>query len=108
MNKESNKIIETRKAEVEVRNLAQIPQWWLMLPHEEKEVLHGIVRGIRLLKRSQSPQVANAAAKWERSITCFIKCRLMSGVAPARRVTVRVTSSPASLRNPRGASPSRG
>jgi hypothetical protein len=80
----------------------------MVVPREEKEVIRGIVRAVRVLKQSRIPEVSRAAAKWDRSLSCFIKFRLMNSVATPRRVVVRVTSSPSTSRNPRGASPSQG
>jgi hypothetical protein len=44
----------------------------------EKAVIRDVVGAIRGLKRSRSWQVAQAARKWERGITCFIKVRLIN------------------------------
>ena len=109
---------------------SQIPAWWLEVPAAEKAVIRDVISSIRGLKNSRSGPVAMAARKWERSIGCFIKFRLMGGASrtgqqrkmehtssgaeprhghsPQRceGVTIRVTSSPTSGRNQPGASPS--
>ena len=101
------------------RNGDQIPQWWRDLPEEEKEVIRNLVRGLRVLKRSKSPQVARAARKWDHRLSCFIRFRLIgearsAGKRAARRNAERgvrrgvPTLAPASMRNPPGASPARG
>lgn len=82
----------------------EIPAWWLTVPQSEKDVIRDLVASIRGLKRSKSPQVAQAARKWERGIVCFIRFRLMSASPHGRRA---ITSTPASSRNPRGVSPAR-
>jgi len=66
-----------------------IQDWWAVVPDAEKAVIRGLIRSARGLKRSPSWQVAQAARKWERSITCFIKFRLMGetprkGLRPTR------------------------
>lgn len=109
---------------VEASEVAQVPCWWQVLPNEEKEVIRDALRAFQGLKRSRSPEVAKAAGKWERSIKCFIKCRLvgenrkaesrkrksnppgrmpdsLAGKMPA------ATAGPASLRSQPGVSPSR-
>lgn len=82
-----------------------VPAWWLAVPQSEKAVIRDVVMSIRGLKRSKSPQISEAARKWERGIVCFIRFRLMSETPRVRRRTI---SSPASERNQRGVSPSRG
>lgn len=97
---------------------SQIPAWWLEVPAAEKAVIRDVINSIRGLKSSRSWPVAMAARKWERSIGCFIKFRLM-GERPQRRRTLpsaeprcgdgaRPTSSPASGRSQPGVSPSQG
>lgn len=97
---------------------SQIPAWWLEVPAAEKAVIRDVISSIRGLKNSRSGPVAMAARKWERSIGCFIKFRLM-GERPQRRRTspsaeprcgdsARPTSSPTSGRSQPGASPSQG
>lgn len=76
----------------------------MVLPEEEKGVIRGIVRGVRVLKLSQSPEVARAAAKWDRTITCLIKWKLMSGVKSTRRnVANKINASVDSLAPARSA-----
>ena len=115
---------------------SQIPAWWLEVPAAEKAVIRDVINSIRGLKNSRSGPVAMAARKWERSLACFIKFRLMHlpvrhqgkrgnlgntasalraaeprhGNSPLRGegVTIRVTSSPTSGRSQPGASPSQG
>jgi hypothetical protein len=53
------------------------PEWWRDLSAGEKAVIRTLIEGMRALKRSGECQVAQAAYKWERGITCFIKVRLM-------------------------------
>ena len=83
----------------------EIPDWWRRVPAAEKAVLRDLLRSVRGLKGSRSRQVVQAARKWERSIVCFIRFRLMGeGARPGGRVW----ASPASGRNPRDAVPGRG
>jgi len=56
----------------------EIPEWWVAVPHGEKVLLHNVAAMLRGAKRSQFHEVASAATKWERSITFFIKVRLMN------------------------------
>ncbi len=100
---------------------APLPEWWLAVPAEEKHLICTVMRMVRGLKRSQVPQVAQAAAKWERGLGCFIKLRLMHA-KPLRkthrrrwvqcgRKTVGLrgnadpTSCPSAAHNPPGVSP---
>jgi hypothetical protein len=53
------------------------PDWWTAAPKGERALLHAIARMLRGAKRSQLPEVARAAAKWERGIGCFVKVRLI-------------------------------
>ncbi len=39
-------------------------------------MIRDIARLLREAKESQSPEMARAAAKWERALGCFIKVRL--------------------------------
>jgi hypothetical protein len=55
----------------------EVPAWWLAVPQSEKAVIRDVVASIRGLKRSKSPQISQAARKWERGIVCFIRFRLM-------------------------------
>lgn len=68
-----------------VRNARQIPAWWLDVPEVEKAVIRDVLTSIRGLKGSRSPLVGQAARKWERSIACFIKFRLMGGASQWQR-----------------------
>lgn len=54
-----------------------VPAWWLEVPDAEKAVIRDVLTSIRGLKGSRSPQVGQAARKWERSIACFIRFRLI-------------------------------
>ena len=53
------------------------PDWWLAVPAGERALLRAIARLLRSAKCSQLPEVARAAAKWERGIGCFVKVRLI-------------------------------
>ena len=48
-----------------------------MAPAGERRFLGGLARMMRSARRSESPGVAQAAVKWERSLACFIKVRLI-------------------------------
>ena len=61
------------------------PDWWRGLSAGEKAVIRSLIEAMRGLKRSQERQVAQAACKWERGITCFIKLRLMHDGRTRRR-----------------------
>jgi len=68
-----------RKQEVRIRRAKpEIPEWWVAVPQGEKILLHNMAAMLRGAKSSQFHEVARAAAKWERSITFFIKVRLMN------------------------------
>ncbi len=54
-----------------------LPKWWTAAPAGERRFLRGLARMVRRARRSRSPEVAQAAAKWERTLKCFIKVRLM-------------------------------
>ena len=60
---------------------SQIPAWSLAVPAAEKAVIRDVISSIRGLKSSRSGPVAMAARKWERSIACFIKIRLIGGAS---------------------------
>lgn len=64
-----------------------IPEWWRDLSAGEKAVIRGLIEAMRGLKRSEERQVAQAAYKWERGITCFIKLRLMNDRSARRQRT---------------------
>jgi hypothetical protein len=100
----TNRTEGTWNAERGVRIKPAIPDWWLEVPDAEKAVIRDVLTSIRGLKGSRSPQVGQAARKWERSIACFIKFRLMGGASSLRR---RFTSSRSASRNQQGASPAR-
>jgi hypothetical protein len=70
-----------RSAERGARNAGQIPKWWREVPAAEKAVIRDVLTAIRGLKASRSLLVGQAARKWERSIACFIKFRLMGGTS---------------------------
>jgi len=89
-----------------------VPAWWLDVPDAEKAVIRDVLKSIRGLKGSCSPMVGRAARKWERSIACFIKFRLMgesgegiSGRSGQHRRTQLTISSPSSGRTQRYAAP---
>jgi hypothetical protein len=54
-----------------------MPEWWAVAPAGERRFLGGLARMMRSAKGSKSPDVAQAASKWERALGCFIKVRLM-------------------------------
>lgn len=54
-----------------------VPAWWVEVPAAEKAVIWDVLTAIRGLKGSRCPHVGRAARKWERSIGCFIKVRLI-------------------------------
>jgi len=56
----------------------QIPDWWAAVPAEEQRLLAEIMRMVRGLKRSQVPQVSQAARSWEHALGFFIKVRLIN------------------------------
>lgn len=86
-----------------------VPAWWLAVPQSEKAVIRDVVASIRGLKRSKSPQISQAARKWERGIVCFIRFQLMSASRTGHQRQARLTiSSRASERSQRGASPDQG
>ena len=49
----------------------------MAVPAGERALLRAIARLLRSAKCSQLPEVARAAAKWERGIGCFVKVRLI-------------------------------
>ena len=69
--------------------VSQIPAWWLEVPAAEKWVIRDVINSIRGLKSSRSGPVAMAARKWERSIGCFIKFRLIGKAARGHKFTPR-------------------
>lgn len=54
------------------------PEWWSAVPKDERVLLVSVVRMIQSAKRSRVPGVARAARKWELSLSCFLKVRLMN------------------------------
>lgn len=60
-------------------NVSQNPEWWTALPETEKIVLRNAILAVRLLTKSGSPQIARAAHKWDATISCFIRTRLING-----------------------------
>jgi len=57
--------------------MAPAPYWWRALPWGERVFLVALARMLRAARESEHPGVKQAAAKWERSLGCFIKVRLM-------------------------------
>jgi hypothetical protein len=66
--------VESRKQKW---GISAVPDWWTAVPKGERALLHAIARMLRSARRSQLPEVARAAAKWERGIGCFVKVRLI-------------------------------
>jgi hypothetical protein len=60
------------------------PEWWVVVPPEERKILVDVMEMFRGLKQSQVPLVARAAAKWELRLGCFIKVRLMNQTPKAK------------------------
>jgi hypothetical protein len=58
-------------------SITPVPDWWTAVPKGERALLQAIARILRSAKRSHLPEVARAAAKWERGIGCFVKVRLI-------------------------------
>jgi hypothetical protein len=56
----------------------QTPDWWAAVPADEQRLLAEIMRMVRGLKRSQVPQVSQAARSWEHALGFFIKVRLIN------------------------------
>jgi len=57
--------------------VVEAPWWWRVLPWGERTLLIGVARMLRAARESEDPAVAQAAAKWGRTLGCFIKVRLM-------------------------------
>jgi len=69
---------EMRKTETGSRRaVVEAPWWWRVLPWGERVFLVALARMLRAARESEHPGVKQAAAKWERSLGCFIKVRLM-------------------------------
>ena len=74
----------------------QVQEWWAGLSQGERRLICSVMGLLRGAKRSQFNDVANAAAKWERGIGCFIKVRLMNGgSATGKRARASITVKPA-------------
>jgi len=56
----------------------RLPDWWVVVPAGEQRFLRVLARMLRSAKRSRSPEVAQAAVKWERALGCFIRVRLVT------------------------------
>lgn len=69
----------------EVRRL----EWWEALTPGEKKLICNLMRMLRGAKKSELRDVAIAAAKWEGSLACFIKVRLIGQAARGQRFTQR-------------------
>src|SRR5512147_1313818 len=54
------------------------PGWWRAVPKEERALLWSLVRMLESAKRSRVVGVVRAARKWESSLSCFMKVRLLS------------------------------
>jgi hypothetical protein len=54
------------------------PEWWAGLPDGERELIRAVARMLRGARRSHLHGVARAARKWESSLNCFIKVRLIN------------------------------
>ena len=78
-------------------------EWWASLSNGERRLICSLMELLRGAKGSKLQDVANAAAKWERGIGCFIKVRLMND----RKARVTISSRSAS-RSQSGASQGRG
>jgi hypothetical protein len=66
------------------------PDWWTALPTGERAVIRAVAKTLREAKGSESPEMARAAAKWERALGCFIKLRLKGERQTARARVRRV------------------
>ena len=90
------------------RNPGGVQEWWASLSAGERRLISSVMGLLRGAKRSQLRDVANAAAKWERGIGCFIKVRLMSASRAGQQRKARLTISyPSALRSQRGVSQAR-
>jgi hypothetical protein len=54
------------------------PEWWRAVPEEERALLWSLVRMLKSAKRSRIGGVVRAARKWESSLSCFMKVRLLN------------------------------
>ena len=62
--------------EVLKRGAEAKPGWWVALSAGERSVIREVAKILRQAKKSESPEMARAGAKWERVLGCFIKVRL--------------------------------
>ena len=67
---------ETRKGSGKPDAGAGNAEWWTRLAWEERALIRAVFRMLGRAKRSQAPELAQAAVKWERSLGCCIKVRL--------------------------------
>ena len=90
------------------QNPRRIQEWWASLAPGERQLICSVMGLLRGAKRSHLRDVANAAAKWERGIGCFIKVRLMSASRTGQHRKARLTISyPSASRSQRGVSQAR-
>ncbi len=75
-----NSMFEKQKAESRKQKWGTpaAPEWWANAPVGERRLLGALARMMRSARRSQSPDVARAAVKWERALGCFIQVRLIA------------------------------
>jgi hypothetical protein len=59
-------------------------KWWASLSSGERRLIWSVMKLLRSAKQSQVGDVASAAAKWESSLGCFMKARLMSSCRERR------------------------
>jgi hypothetical protein len=76
---------ETRKGSGKPNAGAGNPEWWTRLAWEERALIRAVFRLLGRAKRSEAPELAQAAVKWERSLGCFIKVRLITEGRRAER-----------------------
>ena len=80
MNSTTQKMLKTEMLKTEAgsrKAVVEAPWWWRALPWGERRLLIGVARMLRAARESEDPGVARAAAKWGRTLGCFIKVRLM-------------------------------
>jgi hypothetical protein len=81
-------------------------EWWESLTPGERNLIRNVMGLLRGAKRSRWKDVAEAAAKWERGIGCFIKVRLISARRTGQHRKAQLTISyPSGARSQRGVSP---
>ncbi len=95
-------------AEAMARPSGSKPDWWVAVPESEKIVLRNAIGAIRLQKKSRSPQIASAAQKWDATISCFIRARLMNRKVRLSTGNVRSISRATNGRNQQGGAGARG